>query len=175
MQLKQGLMILLVSMTAVAQADSDKTPFPMQPSFWTDQMRQGGGDNSIKDRFNYNAKAWNDWIGNGNTRYRFYGNMDLEMQMDWLAKMQADQAARQQQSRQASANMARGQGFNGQQGYYGQPYYGQPNFQPYTAQPNVAQTYPAPNYGPAYPMPYPAPYQPMPMMPPQAPNQMMPR
>ena len=165
MQLKQGLMVLLVSMAAVAQADSDKTPFPMQPSFWTDQMRQGGGDNSIKDRFNYNAKAWNDWIGNGNTRYRFYGNMDLEMQMDWLAKMQADQAARQQQSRQASANMARGQGFNGHQGYYGQPYYGQPNY----PQPNYAQPYPAPNYG----QPYPAPYQPMQMMPAQAPNPMM--
>lgn len=111
---------LLVSAVSTSQVLANQTtPFPMQPEFWNNQNQNG----SMKDMYNYNAKAWNDWFGNGKTRYRFYGDIDMQMQLEMEARARAN----------ANAQNQAYQNWLNQQNYYNQynnqhnQYYGQPH------------------------------------------------
>lgn len=121
---------------------------------WPNQMPTPPPTNgSVKDMkhwYNQNARAWNDWFGKGNTRYRFYADMDVEMQMqmEWWVRMNAANRARHNARQRAQAQhngLANGQGYMQPRAGYTAPYYPRP--------------YPRPpvGYMSRYPQPLPVP------------------
>ncbi|MEA3406026.1 MAG: hypothetical protein U9R28_09845 [Pseudomonadota bacterium] len=140
----------------VVQAQNVKPPYPnypnaqpypnskMQsgPAKWMNQMQdrfigrsaQDGGTNIFQD-----AKGFYKMMGNGKTRYKFYFDVDFQIEMDaWMkSRNRANQQIRHNQNQQhwnhqgqvAPGYQYRGQGYY--QGYvYPQPvipnYYGRP-------------------------------------------------